>query len=66
VRRLLALLATTTALAAGCGGGSDTSAPATGTTARPAVRDVTNVLALRGAFNADRGKPRLLLILSPT
>ena len=63
MRRSLALVAAAAVLA-GCG--SDSS-PTGGERAEPAgVRDVTSVLALRAAFNADRGKPRLLLILSPT
>lgn len=65
MRRFLALLVTTAALVAGCGG-SHSSPGGAETAARPAVRDIDNVLALRGAFNADRGKTRLLLIFSPT
>jgi hypothetical protein len=66
VRRFLALLVTTAALAAACGGGSDSSPGNGQAKPRPAVREISNVLALRAAFNADHGKPRLLLIFSPT
>jgi hypothetical protein len=66
VRRFLALLVTTAALAAGCSGGSDSSSGSGEAVAQPTVRDISSVLALRGAFNADRGKTRLLLLFSPT
>ena len=44
-------------------GGEDTSAEAP---AGGAVTDLDNVLALRSDFEADAGKTRLLLLLSPT
>jgi hypothetical protein len=56
----------TVVVAAGCGGSDEvTSAPAEG----PVVEDVVELASLdpiRQRFDADRGKPRLLLILSPT
>jgi hypothetical protein len=55
---LLALLAL-----AGCGGdetATPEAAPADG------IEDLDNVLALRSDFEADAGKPRVLLLLSPT
>jgi ABC-type glycerol-3-phosphate transport system substrate-binding protein len=51
---------------AGCGGdggersGSATSAPGGG------VQELENVLDLRSAFEADAGKTRAILLLSPT
>ena len=50
---------------AACGGESKTASTNERQATGP-VRDIENVLALRSAFNSDRGKPRLLLILSPT
>jgi ABC-type glycerol-3-phosphate transport system substrate-binding protein len=61
-RALLFLLALVLGLA-GCGGGDDgqsAAAPADG------VRDLANVLELRSDFEADMGKTRLLVLLSPT
>jgi hypothetical protein len=57
VRGLAALLAVL-ALAS-CGGGEGGEQPA-------ALTDVGGIFELRAAFNADEGKPRLLLLLSPT
>jgi hypothetical protein len=48
---------------AGCGGGDggeQAAAPKDG------VRELANVLDLRADFAADSGKPRLLLLFSPT
>lgn len=61
--RRAALLLLVAALA-GCGGGEDESA--TATTADGEVRELENLLALRSDFEADAGKPRVLLLLSPT
>jgi hypothetical protein len=50
---------------AGCGGGAGNEVA--GWSAWPQrVTAVSNVLELRAAFNEDAGKPRLLLVLSPT
>ena len=58
-----ALAAVVLALAlAGCGGRDEPAA----TPAAPAVTDVRNVLDLRAAFEADAGKTRLLVLVSPT
>ncbi|HEY7793614.1 MAG TPA: hypothetical protein VIA10_06390 [Gaiellaceae bacterium] len=46
---------------AGCGGGRADESTSTG-----GVRELDNVLALRSDFEADRGKTRLLILLSPT
>ena len=65
-RRLAILLfagACLLALAA-CGSDSSPTPQATGESA--ALEDVSSILELRAAFNADRGTPRLLLLLSPT
>ena len=47
---------------AGCGGGDggEQAAP------KDVVRELANVLDLRADFAADSGKPRLLLLFSPT
>jgi hypothetical protein len=42
---------------ASCGGGGSDAADLT---------DVGGIFDVRAAFNADEGKPRLLLLLSPT
>jgi hypothetical protein len=65
VVRLVAPLLAIALLAASCSS-SDTASTSAGRAAPSSVRDITNVLALRAAFNTDHGKPRLLLILSPT
>ena len=62
--RLLAL-ALVGALLAACGGEStETAAPEPGQ--QDAVIDLENVLRLRADFEADAGKTRVLLLLSPT
>jgi hypothetical protein len=45
---------------AGCGGEQEQKANTGG------VRQLDNVLELRSDFEADRGKTRLLVLLSPT
>ena len=50
---------------AGCGSSGDAAANEA-TQQRASVTDISNVVELRGVFNDDPGKPRLLLILSPT
>ena len=42
------------------GGGEQAAAP------RDGIRELDNVLDLRADFAADSGKPRLLLLFSPT
>jgi ABC-type glycerol-3-phosphate transport system substrate-binding protein len=59
--RALAALALVLALA-GCGGGDEPAAAP----AAPEVTDVRNVLDLRAAFEADAGRTRLLVLVSPT
>jgi hypothetical protein len=58
VFRGLAALVAVLALAS-CGGGEDGEQAA-------ALTDVDGIFELRSAFNADEGKPRLLLLLAPT
>jgi ABC-type glycerol-3-phosphate transport system substrate-binding protein len=48
---------------AGCGG-NETATPET--TDSGGVEELANVLDLRGAFEADAGKTRVVLLLSPT
>jgi hypothetical protein len=53
-------------VAAGCGGSDEvTSAPAAGTVVEGVV-ELASLDPITQRFEADRGKPRLLLILSPT
>lgn len=56
---LLALVAL-----AGCGSGDEPAAPE----GAPAtsVRELANVLQLRSDFEADAGKPRAIILFSPT
>jgi ABC-type glycerol-3-phosphate transport system substrate-binding protein len=54
---------------AACGGGDGETAGTTPTaTVTPAagVEELDNVLALRSDFEADAGKTRVILLLSPT
>ena len=53
---------------AGCGG-NETTAPETTapeTTDTGDVQELANVLDLRSAFEADAGKARVIVLLSPT
>jgi hypothetical protein len=62
-RGLLGVLAVV--VLASCGGGGE---PEASSSPAPAAElaDVAGVLDLRAAFNRDSGRPRLLLLLSPT
>lgn len=61
---------------AGCGGSDGDAGAQSGNNEPPAtapspareatLSDITSVDELRARFNADEGKPRLLLLLSPT
>jgi hypothetical protein len=35
-------------------------------TYKPSLRDISSADALKARFNADAGKPRIILLLSPT
>jgi ABC-type glycerol-3-phosphate transport system substrate-binding protein len=50
----------------GCGGGGEESAPTTQIEPTAGVQELDNVLALRSDFEADAGKTRVILLLSPT
>jgi hypothetical protein len=56
VRRAAVLLALASMLAA-CGGGGPRE---------PGLVGVRSVFPVQAAFNAERGSPRLLVVLSPT
>jgi hypothetical protein len=66
MRRLAVLLLALGALA-GCGGSDgEESAPASTVTPAGGVKPLDNVLALRSDFEAQAGKTRVILLLSPT
>ena len=64
MRRVALLLLALVALA-GCGGDED-AAPAQTVTPAAGVKQLANVLDLRSDFEADAGKTRVILLLSPT
>jgi hypothetical protein len=52
---------------AGCGGGDDAAAPAPADAETTGgVQELANVLQLRSDFEADAGKTRVIVLLSPT
>jgi ABC-type glycerol-3-phosphate transport system substrate-binding protein len=63
--RSLALLLLAAVALAGCGGGDEQAAD---TAAAPTsgVKELGNVLDLRADFEADAGKPRVIVLFSPT
>ena len=65
-RAVLALLAVLAL--AGCGGDDETAAETATTKASPtgSVKELANVLQLRSDFEADAGKTRAIVLLSPT
>lgn len=65
VRPALTVLAGIVVLAMAACGGSDSAQPAAPAQASP-VRALQSLDPLKDAFEADAGRPRLLLILSPT
>lgn len=53
--------------ASGCGGQEQTAREGTSTAAGASlVRDVGTIDDLKAAFNAQRGVPRLIVLVSPT
>ena len=60
---LIAIAAVAAVVLSGCGGSGDAQ-PAKATE-RP-LKDLVTVDALKQDFNADAGRTRLLLVLSPT
>jgi ABC-type molybdate transport system substrate-binding protein len=67
IRRAAVLLFALVALA-GCGGDEETT-PESRTptvTAAGGVKELANVLELRSDFEADAGKTRVIVLLSPT
>ena len=60
---LLALLAVAVLALAACGG-DETATPEASSGGE--VQELANVLDLRADFEADTGKPRLLVLFSPT
>lgn len=65
IARSACLVAAVAVLVAGCGGGHDSSSTASGS--RPVtVRQLANIGELQSQFNAHRGVPRLVVLLSPT
>ena len=71
MRLRAALLLLVVLVVAGCGGGADeTAAPPQAEPLPEAstagVEELANVLQLRSDFEADAGKTRVILLLSPT
>lgn len=63
MRLIMAFLSAVLALGAGCAGNDDESA---GAGASGDLVTISNVQQVAGAFNDDTGRPRLVLLLSPT
>jgi ABC-type glycerol-3-phosphate transport system substrate-binding protein len=66
VRRAALLLLLLVLGLTGCGGGGEESAATTQSEPTAGVQELDNVLALRSDFEADAGKTRVILLLSPT
>jgi ABC-type glycerol-3-phosphate transport system substrate-binding protein len=66
VRRAALLLLLLVLALTSCGGGGEESAPTTQIEPTAGVQELDNVLALRSDFEADAGKTRVILLLSPT
>ncbi len=57
---------TTVVLALWLSGSASVAKQRTGSTAAPALHDLKSFAELRERFNNDRGKLRIVLLLSPT
>lgn len=66
MRRQARILLFSLAFAVGALAGCGTSGTSTSAIGRPGLQELHDVGALRAAFNAAAGKPRLVLLLSPT
>jgi hypothetical protein len=65
--RLVSVLLVASVLGlAGCSSGSESNERGAAPAQPAQLADLDSVLDLRAAFNDDRGKPRLLLLLAPT
>jgi ABC-type glycerol-3-phosphate transport system substrate-binding protein len=64
--RRAALLLAALLLVAGCGGDDSNDAASTTAAAADGVEKLANVLDLRSDFEADEGKTRVIVLLSPT
>jgi hypothetical protein len=66
VKRLALLLVVLVAAACGGSGDDEPSRVAEPAPAEPTLTDLTSVDQLRERFNADRGVPRLIVLVAPT
>jgi hypothetical protein len=66
MRRVSLVLVLVALLVAGCSGGDDDEGSAQTTASAPALADLTSVDRLKERFNADRGVPRLIVLVAPT
>jgi ABC-type glycerol-3-phosphate transport system substrate-binding protein len=65
MRRLALVLVLVALLVAGCSGDDEEGSGET-TASAPALADLTSADQLKERFNADRGVPRLIVLVAPT